>query len=70
MTLPWSEEEIINLEKLWTKDDVSDEDINRVFVSRSWDGIRRKAHSLGLGRRKRSVIDYDYLRSLGVVIEG
>jgi len=73
--LPWSEEESELLTKLWNESELTVDEIAKAFKNRTTHSIRGKAQTLGLGSAfHRSIytpkIDYEYLRKLGVVVEG
>ena len=69
----WSEEEKKLLEKLWVRNDLQVDDIAKVFKSRTTIAVMQEAKRLGLPMRgdiEGDRIDYEYLKKLGVVIEG
>lgn len=69
----WSKQEEDVLKQLWDKEEISYEDILKVFVERPGTAIEKKAYSLGLKTRSQRIktkLDEDYLRKLLEVTEG
>jgi len=67
------EEEVDILKKMWAKPEISLDDMTKVLKDHTREAIRKKAGTLRLGPRihkRKMQIDYDYLLSLGTVIEG
>ena len=69
----WSKEEIELLKKLWNNPEVDLDDIAKTLKLRTKGALKVEARALGLPSRGELVkdrIDYEYLKSLGVVVEG
>jgi len=64
----WSEREIEILQKLYSKPDVTKEELLKVFPNRSWQAIMDKASDLSLKRSGGSV-DEEYLEQVLKVVE-
>ena len=70
----WSNEEIVTLRKLYPqyiRDEVSRNDLLKVFCNRSFESIQCKAQGLGFGKGIKGKINREYLADLrrkGVVI--
>ena len=61
----WSDAEKAALRKVWGMETVSNEDLLRVFFSRTLDGIRKQARVLGLPfPRRYGRVDDDVLKEL------
>ena len=68
----WTEERTKILKTMWKIDSMREEDITKV-LGLSWGAIRTKAYNLRLPpfrERKMPKIDYEYLKRLGITIEG
>jgi len=71
MRIPWNEEEIKLLKQLYDDPNLTITEVSRVFKNRSRGSIEAKAKYLGLLKATpKAEIDYEYLRKLGVVVEG
>jgi len=73
MKIPWTEEEVEILKKLWNDSTILLEDIHRVLKSRTPGAIRAKAAELGFGpvnQRVKPQIDIEYLKKLQEVVLG
>lgn len=73
MSIPWTEEEREILKKLWSNPEIMIDDMPKVLVSRSKQGIIHQAQRLGLiaiSQRTKPKIDFEYLKKLMEVIEG
>ena len=73
MGKPWSKREEDVLRQLWEKEEVSFEDILKVFFERTEKAIEGKVKELGLtpqGQRVKAKLDEDYLRKLLTVKDG
>ena len=71
--IPWDNEQDKILSLLWERSDIFKEDIIKVFPDRTWPAIKAHASDMGLSsysNRFKAKIDYEYLKKLGVVIEG
>lgn len=68
----WSEEENDILRKLWNKDGIEFEDVEKVLIGRTGSAIKNRAYRMGLplwcGNKRE--IDYDHLKKLMEVVEG
>ena len=67
MNIIWSEEEIKLLKKLWIKyinSQISKEDLEKIFQTRTFHGIRNKALTLGIPTQKQPILNIAYLKEL------
>ena len=69
----WTEEADKILECLWKQDHIRMSDMLKVFPDRTDDSVCKRAKRMGLPNyceRLKPKIDYDYLKRLGITIEG
>lgn len=69
----WSKEEDDLLKKLWDNPDIDLDDMAKALKLRSKGAIKVRAKAIGLpphGEMVKDRIDFEYLKNLGVVIEG
>lgn len=70
---PWSEEELEVLKQMWNNPEIDLNDMDKVLKGRTRTAIQKKANVVGLKAydlRRKSEINREYLKNLGIVIKG
>jgi len=68
--IKWSKEEDEILAKLYPNPKVTKEDLLKIFASRTWEAIEKRASKLKLTNLRKGIINYEYLKKLEELIEG